>query len=171
VSAAESRLSLAELSIEEGHAADAIAPATEISREFLDQEMPDEEARAHLVLARALLVAGRTAEARKASDAALPLLKDSSRRDLRLLAAIAAARLQSASDDHAAAAKALEGVLVEATRSGLEAVGLEARLALGEVEIAAGRATEGRARLQDLEAAARAKGFGLVAQKAADARR
>jgi tetratricopeptide (TPR) repeat protein len=88
VSAAESRLSLAELAIEDGHAEDAIAPATETAREFADQGMPDEEARAHLVLARALLAGGKTAEARKAIDAALPLLKDSSRKDLRLLTTI-----------------------------------------------------------------------------------
>ena len=170
-SATESQLSLTELSIEEGDAAKAIAPAQVAARKFAEQDVPYEEARAHAVLARALLAQGQTAEARKAVEAALSLLKGTSRRDLRLMTAITAARIQAASGEEAAAATALEGVLAEATNSGLGGVQLEARLALGEVEIASGRAAEGRARLQALEAAARARGFGLVAKKAADARR
>jgi tetratricopeptide (TPR) repeat protein len=170
-SAAESRLSLAELDIEEGRAEAAVAPATESAREFVEQDVPDEQARAQVILARALLALGKTAEARGAIEAAQPLLKDSSRRDLKLTMAIVSARVQAASGDRDAAAQALEGALLEATRSGLGGVQLDARLALGETEIQGGHPAEGRARLVALEAAAKTKGFGLVARKAALARR
>jgi tetratricopeptide (TPR) repeat protein/TolB-like protein len=48
-------------------------------------------------------------------------------------------------------------------------VAVELELVLGEAELAAGRETEGRARLQDLERRARAAGLALVADKAARA--
>ena len=48
---------------------------------------------------------------------------------------------------------------------------ISGRLLVGEVEIASGQAAEGRARLEALERQARAKGFLLIANQAATARR
>ena len=170
-SAAESRLSLLELDIEEGHTADAIAPARASAREFADLDVPDEQARAEAILARALLAEAQPAEARAAIETAHSLLQGTSRRDLRLETEILAASLQAAGGDGAGAASALDGVLAEARKSGLGVVQLEARLAMGGVDLARGRAQQGRERLRALEADARAKGFGLIARKAADALR
>ncbi len=43
---------------------------------------------------------------------------------------------------------------------------LEARLALGEIEMKSGKTAAGRARLEALEAEARTKGYKLIARKA-----
>ena len=51
------------------------------------------------------------------------------------------------------------------------AVELDASVALGEVEIASGEAAQGRARLESVERQARSKGFLLIANQAAAARR
>ena len=47
---------------------------------------------------------------------------------------------------------------------------LDARLALAEIEIKSGQATTGRAHLAALETDAKAKGYNLIARKAAIAR-
>jgi len=64
---------------------------------------------------------------------------------------------------------ALQSVLTEADKLGFVPCYFEARLALGEVEMSAGDTSAGRARLKALEKDARAKGFLLIARKAATA--
>jgi hypothetical protein len=48
---------------------------------------------------------------------------------------------------------------------------LQARLALGEIEVGLGRTAAGRDRLAAVEKAASARGLALIARKAASARR
>jgi hypothetical protein len=55
--------------------------------------------------------------------------------------------------------------------NGFAAVELDADLALGEVEIASGQTAQGRSRLESVERQARSKGFLLIANQAAAARR
>ena len=62
---------------------------------------------------------------------------------------------------------ALEQVIAQAGQAGLLGPQLEARLALGEIEIVRGRAAKGRARLEALQQEAQALGYGLIARKAA----
>jgi hypothetical protein len=47
---------------------------------------------------------------------------------------------------------------------------LEARLALGEIEMKNGNAAEGRERLEELEKEAKGKGFGRIAREAGEGR-
>ena len=47
---------------------------------------------------------------------------------------------------------------------------LDARLALAEIEMRSGQTTTGRAHLTAIEADAKAKGYSLIARKAATAR-
>jgi hypothetical protein len=54
-----------------------------------------------------------------------------------------------------------------ATKHGFVPEQLEARLALGEIEMKSGASDAGRARLAALEKDAQAKGFLLIARKAA----
>lgn len=65
------------------------------------------------------------------------------------------------------AKSSLETSLEEATRTGFVGHQFEARLALAEIELKSGRTTQGRARPEALEREAKAKGFGLIARKAA----
>jgi hypothetical protein len=62
--------------------------------------------------------------------------------------------------------RALESARPEASRYGYVGFELEARLRLGELELRSGKATAGRARLQQLQSDARNKGFLLIARKA-----
>ena len=60
--------------------------------------------------------------------------------------------------------------MAEATKQNLSGIQLEARLAMGEVEMKSGMRTAGRARLAALQRDATTEGFLLLARKAAAAR-
>ncbi len=166
-SAAASLLDLAALSIEENRPADAGAPARKAAKEFRAEKQAVTEAFAHEVLARALLAQGRLAEAKKTISRATTLPKNGQNLALRLSVAITAARVRAATGKSAEPRKSLESTLAEAKKYGYLGYQLEARLALGEIEMKSGNAAAGRTRLAALEKEATAKGFGLIARKAA----
>jgi len=171
---AQSRLALAELSIEDGRAVEAEAQGREAGEEFRRENAVDYEASAHALLARCFLAQGRLLEAQSAMDHATVLLGKSENRGVRFSAAITGARVRAASgkrSDLAEATKSLEATLAQAMKSGFAGYQLEARLALGEIEMKSGNPSAGRDRLEALEKEAKAKGFGLIARKAAAARR
>ncbi|MET0167603.1 MAG: hypothetical protein ABW318_21735, partial [Vicinamibacterales bacterium] len=129
---------------------------------------------ARAVLARAQLAQGKTAEAAEVSSQAVALVQKSEDTPVRLTVAIEAARVRAASGndaDVAEAAKVLKNAIADATREGLTGVLLQARLALGEVEITHGDRASGRSRLVVVQKEATAKGFLLVARKASAALR
>jgi hypothetical protein len=65
-----------------------------------------------------------------------------------------------------AALKALAAAQKDAQTSGMVQIEYDARLALGETQIASGRANDGRATLRRLAQETKAHGFALTAQKA-----
>jgi hypothetical protein len=69
----------------------------------------------------------------------------------------------------ARALRSIEAARSEARRAGRVGLEFEARLALGEIEMCSGRSAARRQRLEDLERDATAKGFVLIARKAATA--
>jgi hypothetical protein len=79
----------------------------------------------------------------------------------------AAAAGNSRPSESAAAKKSLEAVLTKATKHGYVGYAFESRLALGEVELKLDRTSATRAQFASLEEDARAKGFLLIARKAA----
>jgi hypothetical protein len=121
------------------------------------------------VLAKALLAEGKTQEAEKTIQEALRLVEPTSNRQWHLEVGVAAARVEAATGSHAAAATRLRKIRADA--KGFLAVEFDADMALGEVEIASGQVAQGRSRLEALERQARSKGFLLVANQAASARR
>ncbi len=163
-----SRSRLAAVTVEEGRAAEAETPAREAAEEFRKQKMGDSEAFVLDILARALLAQGKVVEARQVIERAVPLAAKSPHTLLPV--AITAARVRGADGKALEAARSLGGLLAEASRAGLVSYQLEIRLALGEIEVKSGKAVLGRARLEALEKEAAAKGFGLIAGKAAAAR-
>ncbi len=135
------------------------------------------ESRAEAVLARSLLAQRKLAKATESIAHASALagqIKDSALRlPVEIEVGIAAARIRAASGnqrDRAEAMGSLQQRLTEASRNHLTELQFEAALALGETEIEAARAGAGRARLQALEKDATARGFLLIARKAAAAR-
>jgi tetratricopeptide (TPR) repeat protein len=171
---ADSELALASLSIETEQFAAAESAALERVTAFHASNATDNEALARAVLARAQLAQGKTADATEVSTQAVALAQKSQDTTVRLTVAIEAARVRAASGnqaDVADATKVLENAVADATKEGLTGLLLEARLALGQVALTHGDRASGRSRLVVVQRDATAKGFVLVARKAAAALR
>jgi len=171
---AEIRLALGQLAIESGHPALAEAPAREAIEEFRQEKASEDEASAHLLLARSLLAQGKYPGAQEALEGARTLLRKSQDLDAHFSFLITAARVRRASGRQAnrqEAVKSLEAVLAKTKKSGFLGYELEANLALGETELQSGNIAGARKRLEALERQAGTRGFGLIAQKAAAARK
>ena len=165
---AQTRLGLAALALAEGQAPSAEPLARESEEVLRAEGAADLQTLALVTLGESLLAQKKATDAKAASERAQALVENADRRT-RVASAILAARLQAASgkaEDQAAATLSLTATLTDATRSGLVPSQYEARLALGRVEMAAGKTAEGRARLKALAREASAKGFGLIAKQA-----
>jgi eukaryotic-like serine/threonine-protein kinase len=167
--AAESRLALAELDVEDGHPAQAEQSIRNAIAVFRSEKMRDDELDAHLLLSRSLRIQGKVSDA----QAAVNEIRDSVTRTqnpaIRLRFAITSARGGAANP--AARRRARSDLVVAIGRAaslGFLPLQYEARLALGEIEIqddfAAGTRT-----LAALEKDAHGHGFELIARKAAQA--
>lgn len=159
---------LASLGILERHAQAAITSLTAsldaIRRDRLDLS----EAPVLALLARAHLDMGQLSEAQAAVKRAeaLPILFSDSE-DAAMIH-ITSARVAAASGRLAEALKGLQDIIAEARKTGSVPTELEARLALGEVQIWSGDLGEGAKTLSSLDADARASGFALYAREAAE---
>ena len=170
---AESQVSLAELSLEEGHPEQAetlLRPAiTEFEKE---KEMPDATS-ANTLLSRALLAQGKLEEARKAiqhgielggksRDPALtlPLAIQNARTEMAAAAPGAAGRLALAS-----ASQRLRSAIATARKLGYYQIECDARLGLAVAELKADSAL-GHAQLESLEHEAYERGLELLSRKA-----
>jgi len=174
---AETQLGLAELGLEEGRSPDEQEAAIRQVLEVFQKEVArDDEAQAWSLLVRTMLAKGKAAEAKEAAQHARTLAAKSQNPDIRWVAAIAADRVEIAEKDLAhslsgsAARKELSLIISKSHELGYEGIELDARLALGEMEIKTGNVDGGRQRLAVLEKDARAAGFALVARKAAAGR-
>jgi tetratricopeptide (TPR) repeat protein len=172
---AQTQLGLADLSLEEAHSSveqeAAMRQAIEV---FQKQQSRDDETLAWGVLARALLPEGKAAAATEAMQHARSLAIKSQNPEIRWRTAITAARIEtaekSAAHSGSATRKELAVIIAKSRELGYQGVELDARLVLAEIEMKAGQTTEGRAHLAAVEADAKAKGYILVARKAAIAR-
>jgi len=158
VPAGQSQLSLATLSLEEGHPEAALAPTRQALEVFRTNKAVDDEADADLLLARILLEMHQRSEAAKAIAQTRILAAKSQDPRVRLNLAIIAARV-------AGAPGGLAATVTEARRLGLRFIEFDARLALGEIELTSGNFRSGRATLASLKRDAQAAGFGLIATK------
>src|SRR5262249_31945766 len=143
--------------------------ARKAAEDFRSLKARDNEAWAQAVLAEALLAEGKAADARRAIEQAAAWGAKSQDLSVRLTFTTAAARVRAASgqpEDLAAAMTSLQTVVEDASKAGFVGFQLEARLALGELELKSGKAEQGRKRLQALAQEAAAKSFLLIACKA-----
>ena len=174
---AETQLGLADLSLEEAHSpAEQEAAVRRALEVFQTQKVRDDETGAWCVLARALLAQGKTTAAKDAIQHARSLAAKSQNPDTRWQTAITAARIENADHNvaHSAAGSAtrkeLATIIAKSRELGYLGIELDARLATAEIEMKAGQMTGGRAHLAAIEADAKAKGYNLLARKAATAR-
>ena len=95
--------------------------------------------------------------------------------EIRWRTAITAARIETAGNNVArspagiAARRELVTIIAKSRELGYMGLELDARLALAEIEMKSGQVTAGRVHLTAIEADAKAKGYNLVARKAATA--
>ena len=161
----ESELLRCRLLLESGEHSAAAGAAQAVARDLRAEDRRGGEAEALVALALARLALGDAAAARSAIELARAAAEGSRNPRLRLSVELAGGRIDAAGGDPAGGRRQLESVLGEAGRRGLAGLELEARLALAELDASAGAA--GPERLEALAADARARGFGLVARKAA----
>jgi len=170
VTAAESRLGLASILLEEGNAEAADKLAGEAADVFRDEMRSDDEAYALAMRSRCLLAQNRIQEAFQIAERALAL--NNRNKGLRkfLLVTIQASQLYASTGktpNWQEALTRIESALEEATKRGFIDIQYEARLARGKIEMKWGKLPGSRERMRVLEKEARAKGFGLIAGKAA----
>jgi eukaryotic-like serine/threonine-protein kinase len=173
---AETQVGLADLSLEEAHfPVEQEAAMRLVIAVFQKRNARDDETQAWCTLARALLAQGKAAEAAKAIQHARSLAAKSQNPEIRWRTAIAAARINTAGKDAAhsaagiAARQELATIIAKSRELGYQGIELDARLALAEIEMRAGQTTAGRTHLAAIEANAKAKGYNLIARKAAAA--
>ena len=160
--AAESRVALADLALEEGRAAEAEALARDAAAIFGAQKAPDNEATARATMALAMLAQDRQGQAQREADRARALVPNAQHVLTRLLVAIAAARVQGATDPSAAVGE-LESLVTEAASRGIPRYAFEARRAIAQIESRRSQAA-GAALTATLRKDAQAQGFLLYAQ-------
>ena len=169
---AETQMSLAELGLEEGRSSNEQEATIRQTIEVFEKEKArDDEIQAMCILSRALLAEGKTAEAKESAQHARGLAAKSQNPYIRWMAAIAAIRVETAAKDpHSATAtaalKEVKLVIIEAHKLGYKGTELDARLALGVLEINTRHAEVGRQQLAAVEKDATAAGFALIAHKA-----
>jgi DNA-binding winged helix-turn-helix (wHTH) protein/tetratricopeptide (TPR) repeat protein len=164
--ATAARLDLARVELAGGNVPAAVTAAREAAAWFGEHGMRGREAAALAVLAESHLRGGSLAAARQAANQARVQAEKSEDRQLRIAVVTRVARVDAASGNAAEALTALRGVIAEADKAGFVALGLEARLALGEVELAGGD-RRGLETLGALRAEATKRGFELLARLAA----
>jgi DNA-binding winged helix-turn-helix (wHTH) protein/tetratricopeptide (TPR) repeat protein len=174
---AETQVGLADLSLEEARPpAEQEAAIRQVLEVFQKQKAHDDEIRAWCVLARALLAESKTPAAKEALQHARSLAAKSQNPEIRWHTVIAAAHIENAERHFAHSAtgtatrKELAAIISKSRELGYRCIELDARLALAEIEIKDGQVAAGRAHLAAIEADAKAKGYTLVARKAAIAR-
>lgn len=173
---AQSKLDLASLAIEQNEFEEGSRLATEAEGKFQQGRGRDFKTYAQVLQAESLLGRGRFEEAQQLVNRALSRSEKYVDLDLRLSIEIAAARVRAASSHYADRGVIAEGTaLLDAALSVAKTHGylghqLDARLVLAQLKMKSGRIAEGRKELTVLEHDASAKGFMLVARKAANAR-
>ena len=166
-SIAESQLALAEVALEQQQAARAATLAEPAATELHRLKSSHLEARAHLLLGRAALQQRKIAQAQKSFTQAVSLSSKSATPDQQLEFAAWSARANAAAGSGAEALKSLRASLSEfGPKAGVN-VQFEARLALAELTLKFGEASEGRTQLNALEKDANEKSFSVFARRAA----
>jgi DNA-binding winged helix-turn-helix (wHTH) protein/tetratricopeptide (TPR) repeat protein len=166
---ADSLLSLAQLALEEDHAAEAEKLARDSAAEFMRVKSIDDEVSANAMIARSLLAQEKLSEAHTVADHAFSF-KGSAFRP-RFDAAIAGAAVESASGKSVEANNRLQAVLSQAKKLNFAGYEFRARLELARLQVSTGQTAAGTTQLESLEKEATAKGYILIARKAAVVRR
>jgi eukaryotic-like serine/threonine-protein kinase len=167
--AAVSKTGLASVLLEQGAAAQAESAVRPSIAEFHNEKDTPDETMARVILVRSLLAQKKLPEAQSEMNGAMALAANASQRNLRYGTLTTSACLRAAlgGESNVTGAKAALGkIAVEADAAGMPYYALEARLEIGEIEVAEGKGARGRTELAAIQKEAAAKGFLLIATKA-----
>jgi len=164
---AQSQLSLANLALENAHAAQAESLARDAAREFERENDSDQRTAAEDVLARSLMAQGKHNQA--ASEIALAQKLGARDMPTTLSLSITRAKLLGKTAKTAEAERELQKVESRAAEKGLLVLEWQARLALADVQTVSGQLSSARSNLELVKRHAIPTGFRLIARKAADA--
>ncbi|HEY4562506.1 MAG TPA: hypothetical protein VIJ36_05980, partial [Thermoanaerobaculia bacterium] len=142
--------------------------AGEVVQWYGQRGLASDQARALAVRSMALLALGRQGAASEAASQAAALAQASESSDLQIFVTTAGAPA-GASSSPAVALERVREAVARADQLGFVTAGLEARLALGSLELATGRKDAGRATLEELCRIAGSKGHKGLAQRAEQA--
>jgi DNA-binding winged helix-turn-helix (wHTH) protein/tetratricopeptide (TPR) repeat protein len=171
--AAASRLNLAILDLDFGRPDEAEKIASEASLQFREEKSKANEAAGEEIMARSFLAQGRMDEAQAAIKEARSLARGESNLPLGFDIAETAARIETAAKNPAQPSRAnaaranLASSLSVARRCGYLEYQFKLSLAIGQIDLQSGHATEGRAILSALAKESASKGFSLIARRAA----
>jgi tetratricopeptide (TPR) repeat protein/tRNA A-37 threonylcarbamoyl transferase component Bud32/TolB-like protein len=163
--AAQIHTALAFVALQERRFPDGEALARQSAAVFDKTNSTASSAWAHALLARNLLGAGNLAEARRAAVEAVTRSRQAAGETPRFEATLADSRVQAKSGEAAEARQQLESMLSTTRKHGYRLYELQARLALGEIELWSG-STAARPHLTALEKDARDQGAIFVANQA-----
>jgi len=166
----EAQVALALLAIEDGQPATVESSLRQWKQRFHQEQQADDELAASSALSRALLIQGRQKEALSEIESSQGIATKSQNLLVRLQYELAFARVLLDSDHPQAARPVLAKALQDASRHSLVGMELEAMLMQADLEQRSAHKTLALQQLATLEPLARAKGFGLIARKAASLR-
>jgi tetratricopeptide (TPR) repeat protein len=161
------RVAMDRLAIEEGGAAEAAASLRDVREDFRKMKNIDEQIFATCSLGRALLAAGMPVDAQLELEKVIIPAQKTQNLGVRLESAVVGGVVRAASGGISSARSMLGAAYATATKSGYVEYELEARLALAEIAWKPGHDADARAALEKLQREATAKGFDLIARKAA----
>lgn len=164
--ATESRVSLAKLAIEEGHAGNAETSARASQQQFHQEQQDDDELTAGTVLINALLAQGKQREAEAEVGSIQRLGNASQNRYLRLEFELASGRVLLSSDHPKTSGPLFRQIKRDAQRCGFVGLEFADELALAQSANKTKDTADAQNQMQALRKAANSKGFGLIARKA-----
>jgi len=162
----QTRVALARLAIEEGHAQDTEPETRECLNQLHQQQLPDDEIGAGLVLADALLDLSKNGDAKKELDALRPLEEKTLNRELQFRFSLEFARVLLEERELGSSRTLLDQVSKDADAGGFTSLTWEAQTVLAKVQGESGDVPGATRQLKLVEARERSAGFLLLARKA-----
>jgi eukaryotic-like serine/threonine-protein kinase len=166
---AEAELRIAQLLLDRNENSEAVKSIQQAENLLAETTSPRDTAMARILLSQTLVASGKIAEARESISHAIQFAERSHDLDISLMSRVVSARIDSVSgspEQQREAAKRLSAVAQQAKVAEFVYAALEARLAMGEMELKSGDVAAAHAHLKVLQEEASSQGFQLIVQKA-----
>ena len=167
---ARAELHLSQLLLDRNENGEAVKSIQRAENLLAKTASPRDDATAKTLLAQTLMASGKLAEAKENISQAIRFAEHSHDMDISLMSWVTASRIDAISPNPAQrkeAERRLNALILQAKAAEFIYAALEARLALGEMELNSTNPTAGRGHLDTLRKEAASQGFHLIVQRAA----